>query len=94
MNKHVTERITAAEVVANPRDVLTRMQVEGLAYKIMQGKSEIAQLTPAPKTLTLAELDALFAGIPPLGEEEAVLWEADLAALRRDTPLPESPWDF
>ena len=93
MNKPVTERITAAEAVTNFEGVLTRVQAEGLTYVVTKGKSEIARVEAIKKTLTLAELDAAFAAIPPLGEEEATLWEAELNALRADLPLPESPWE-
>jgi antitoxin (DNA-binding transcriptional repressor) of toxin-antitoxin stability system len=93
MNKSVTERIDLAVLVTNPAEYLSRVQLEGLTYEITRNGKVVAQLMPPKTPLTLAELDKVFEGVPPMPVEEAALWEAELEALRRDMPIPESPWE-
>jgi antitoxin (DNA-binding transcriptional repressor) of toxin-antitoxin stability system len=93
MNKHIVERISAAEAAEHLPELLAHVASDGVTYEITQHEAVVARVVPAVKSVTLGELDRLFAQLPLLGTEEAALWEAELDALRRDMKAPESPWE-
>lgn len=93
MNKHVTERIDDAERVANPADVLTRVQAEGIAPDITRRVAAIERRAPL-KPPTSAELDAALARGPRLDPDDADDFLKLIEQIRREAVLPErSPWD-
>ncbi len=95
MNKPVTERITAAEAAAHLPDMLERVRLEGVVFEITSGDEVVARVVPleGKKALTSEEFDRAIKSWPRLGAEEAKLWEEEVAAIRRELPLPPNPWE-
>ena len=90
------ERIPAAEAERNLADLLNRVRDEGASFEIVRGDEVVACIVapkPAPKITTVGDFLKALEKIPPLDPAEAAAFEADLEAIRKEFPAPESKWD-
>lgn len=87
-------RLSATEVARNFSDVLSQVRYQSVTVDVTRGREVIARISPAAAGgLPIAELDRLFAALPPLGEEEAEAFVADIAAGLAQLGPADHPWD-
>ena len=89
------ERISATDAARNFSDLLNRVRYQGASFEIARGQEIVARIVPPapPRTVKVADLDALFSQLPKLGKEDAERFGEDLRSIRREAALPESEWD-
>ena len=86
--------ITATEASRNFSDLLNRVQYRGEEFHITRGKDVVATISPAPaKAKTLGDLMEAIKNGPRLDPGDADAWLKEIDELRKQTPLPPSPWD-
>ena len=90
------ERIPASEAERKFADLLDRVRDEGASFEIVRGGEVVACIVapkPSPKVTTVGDFLKALENIPPLDPAEAASFEADLEAIRKELPAPESKWD-
>ena len=77
--------ISATEAARSFSEVLNQVQYRDTSFSIERGRKIVARLVPAalPAGLPLADLNRLFAELPPLGKAEASHWRAAIRTFRR-----------
>lgn len=87
-------RLSATEVARNFSDVLNQVRYQSVTVDVTRGREVIAQISPAASAggLPIAELGRLFASLPPLGEEEAEAFVADIDAGLSQLGRVDHPW--
>ncbi len=84
-------RITSTQLARNLSDILNRARYKGESFVIERNGEPIATVEPPPRQgITLEELTALIADLPPCDDKFA----ADLETARsilRDTETPQWP---
>jgi antitoxin (DNA-binding transcriptional repressor) of toxin-antitoxin stability system len=87
------ERISATKAARHFSELLNRVAYQGASFQLERGSKPVARLVPAqpPSTLTVGELNALFARLPGLGEDSEA-FERDVKTLRDALPEPVDPW--
>ncbi len=84
---------TVTEVLRNFSDYINRVSYRGERFVLVRGGKEVAELVPAPTAgRRLAELPAVLASLPRLGEDEAARFARDLDAARSALAPPVDPW--
>jgi antitoxin (DNA-binding transcriptional repressor) of toxin-antitoxin stability system len=84
---------TVTEVLRNFSDYINRVSYRGERFVLMRGGRAVAELVPAPTTgRRLAELPAVLASLPRLGEDEAARLAHDLDSARSALEPPRDPW--
>ena len=84
---------TVTEVLRNFSDYINRVSYRGERFVLMRGGKAVAELVPAPTAgQRLAELPAVLASLPRLGEEEASRFGVDLEEARRGLAQAADPW--
>jgi antitoxin (DNA-binding transcriptional repressor) of toxin-antitoxin stability system len=88
-----TESINATEAAKNFSHILNQVRYQGKSFEVKRGREIVARIVPAgsPHRVQVADLPAIFAALPPLGEEK-VSMAKDLKRLRKGVPAPRSPW--
>ena len=83
--------ITATELARNLSDVLNRARYKGETFNVERNGEPVAKIEPPPQPgITLQELAALLAELPPLDDKFAN--DLDKArSILRDSALPEWP---
>ena len=79
------DEVSATEAARSFSEVLNQVQYRDTSFSIERGRKIVARLVPAalPAGLPLADLNRLFAELPPLGKAEASHWRAAIRTLRR-----------
>ncbi len=84
---------TVTEVLRNFSDYINRVSYRGERFVLMRGGKAVAELVPAPTAgRRLAELPAILASLPRLGEDEATRFVHDLDSARSALVPPVDPW--
>jgi antitoxin (DNA-binding transcriptional repressor) of toxin-antitoxin stability system len=89
----VPETLTATEVARRFADVLSRVAYRRESFIVVRGQRPVAEIRPLPAGARLADLPALVASLPSLGDD-ADAFAADLEAARAElaTQEPLDPW--
>ena len=87
-------RLSVTELVRNFSEYVNRVAYRNERYVLTKGRKPVAELRPIPYKRTLGELPALLESLPPLSEEEATLFAADIDDARDRLPpsAPADPW--
>jgi antitoxin (DNA-binding transcriptional repressor) of toxin-antitoxin stability system len=89
----MTDILSVTEVARNLSDVINRVHYQGKSYVLTRGGVTVAQLSPAGKRLTGADLARRWTERPRLDPADAASWVAELAAQKRDVAPPtEDAW--
>ena len=92
MSKPMINSITATELVRNLAVAIDKVRMTGESLYITKGSQTVAELRPPPKHgLPIARLSALLKALPNLGDDATTMAE-DVETVRRNAPLPDSPW--
>lgn len=88
------EEINATQAARSLSDLLNRVAYQGASFELTRGGRHIARLIPAgpPKRVQVSELNAIFAGIPSLGDDAESL-ERDIADVQAVIAVHKDPWD-
>jgi len=83
-------KVTATEAARNLSDLLNRVRYRGERFVVVRAGEDVAELIPAAggRCLTLAELRATLASLPPPDADFA----ADLERIRAEQPPAEPSW--
>ena len=93
MAKITDNTISATELVRNLSVVIDQVRITGHSLYITKGSQTIAKISPPPKPgLAINKLAGLLKSLPKLGDDTKNM-EADLTNIRRQTSLPDNPWD-
>lgn len=86
--------ISATEAARSFSDIVNRAHYRGESFEVTRGGEVLVRIEPdRPARMTLGEvLDRIDRG-PSLDPEDAALFEAQLAELRREAVLPEPQWE-
>lgn len=88
--------ITATEATRMFSDLLNKVHYQGKTYEIKRGRDVIAKIGPAQtagKGFAVSELNAFFANLPALDEEERVQLKKTLKEVRSKIKAEKDPWD-
>jgi hypothetical protein len=89
----MAKRVTVTEFVRGFADYINRVAYQGERLVLVRGQREVAEVGPRPAERSLRELPGLLARLPRLGEEDATLFDADLAKGRVELgDLREPEW--
>jgi antitoxin (DNA-binding transcriptional repressor) of toxin-antitoxin stability system len=93
MAKPAHDSITATELVRNLSFIIDKVRLTGHSLYITKGSQTVAELSPPPKPgLPINKLSELLKSLPKLGEDVSAMTR-DLEKIRRNTGLPDNPWD-
>jgi len=93
MAKPAHDSITATELVRNLSFIIDKVRMTGHSLYITKGSQTVAELSPPPKLgLPINKLSELLKSLPKLGEDVSAMTR-DLEKIRRNTGLPDNPWD-
>lgn len=89
------EHISATDAARNFSDLLNRVRYQGSRFAITRGTEVIAQIAPAKpsRAAKLADLDARFAEMVKLDDEEVAAFERDIKAIRGEAGSPDPIWE-
>lgn len=89
------ERRSVTEVARNFAGYINRVFYRGERFVLVRGNKPVAEIGPVPRGGRLGDLPALLASLPRLSEEDAALFEEDIAALRARLAEAEmrDPWE-
>ncbi|MDZ4287910.1 MAG: hypothetical protein U0984_08120 [Prosthecobacter sp.] len=85
--------MTVTEASRRFSDLINRIRYRGESARLIKAGKPVALVVPCPRTCTGAELAKAWATLPRLGADEAALLEEELAAAKKNLPLPASQWD-
>ena len=86
---------TVTEVLRNFSDYINRVSYRGERFVLTRGGKAVAELVPAPTAgRRLAELPAVLASLPRLGEDEAARFAHDVDSARSALVPPVDPWAY
>ncbi len=87
------ERIDVTQAARRFSDLLNRVCYQGASFELERNRQVVARLLPAAggRRVAVADLDRLFAELPPLGED-ARAFGAELDAIRCELPPGADPW--
>jgi antitoxin (DNA-binding transcriptional repressor) of toxin-antitoxin stability system len=80
MRRHVN----VTEALRNFSDYLNRVAYRGERFVLVRGGKPVAELSPIPDGLRLAELSVLLASLPRLTADEAAAFASDVDAARAE----------
>lgn len=87
-------KTTVSEVARNLSEFIDRVTFRGERFLLTRRGRPVAELSPAPKAVTVSDLPALLESLPRLGATEAESLREDLEALRTEwaDTEPHDPW--
>ena len=85
--------ITVTEVSRNLSDFFSRVHYQGSGALVVKGGKPLVKVTPARRFKTCGELAALWPTLPQVPAAEAVRFERDLKAAKRNFRPMTSKWD-
>lgn len=88
------EEINVTNAARNLSELLNRVAYRGVSFALTRGGRRIARLVPAgpPNEIRVADLNALFARLPPL-DDDADTFAREVETIRRALPNEPDPWD-
>lgn len=88
------EAINVTRAARHLSELLNRVACHGASFELTRGGRCVARLVPTqpPQDIRVCDLNALFARLPPLGED-ADVFASEVEAIRRDQPGEPDPWD-
>jgi prevent-host-death family protein len=86
--------VTAEDASRAFTDILSRVEAEGAPVEIVRDGKVVARLVPVMgKVKTLGELIEAMKTWPKLEPGDGDDWIREIEELRRQSPMPPSPWD-
>lgn len=81
-----------AEAANSFDELVDRVSVEGIVVELERENVVVARLVPVAHRLLVRDLNGVFAGLPPLGEDSDS-FARDLEQIRREVPRETTAWD-
>jgi len=85
--------ITVTEVARNLSDFFSRVHYQGSGALVVKGGKPLVRVTPARRFKTCGELAKLLPSLPTVPVVEAIRFERDLKAAKRNFSPMKSKWD-
>ncbi len=85
--------ITVTEVARNLSDFFSRVHYQGSSALVVKGGKPLVKVTPARRFKTCGELAVLWPTLPQVPAAEAVRFERDMKAGKRNFRPMSSKWD-
>lgn len=91
----ISKSINATEAARNFSDVLNQVKYQDTSFEIMRGRDVIARIVPIgpARGLRVSELNALFAKLPRLAEDDVDVFERDIEESVMRLAGKEHEWD-
>ncbi len=91
----ISKSINATEAARNFSDVLNQVKYQDTSFEIMRGRDVIARIVPIGpvRGLRVSELNALFAKLPRLAEDDVDVFERDIEESVMRLAGKEHEWD-
>lgn len=91
-----TKTINATEAARNFSDVLNQVRYRETSFEVVRGRDVIARIVPAGRSthgLPIRDLEALFAKLPRLNEDDIEAFERDIESTAAQAAYSEQAWD-
>jgi prevent-host-death family protein len=84
--------VTVSEAARAFADLINRVRYRNESALLTKGGKPVAKLVPVESARTGAELARLWDALPHLSRSEAMAFDADLTAARREIPGIRDKW--
>jgi antitoxin (DNA-binding transcriptional repressor) of toxin-antitoxin stability system len=92
--KATVNKISATKAARNFSDLLSRVQYRREEFQITRGNEVVAVISPfSSKPRTIGELQESMKSWPKLDADDSASWLKEIEELRKQSPLPPSPWE-
>ena len=87
------ETINVTKAARQFSELLNRVAYQGAAFELERGGKPVVRLVPTttPGSISMADLNDFFAGLPTLGEDGED-FRRDVESLREALPKVDDPW--
>jgi hypothetical protein len=87
-------RVTATELARNLSSMLNEVRYRELTLEVWRGRDMVAQVVPPiqPAGVPIEQINALFAALPRLGEDDADTFLEDLGSIDNLFETSTDPW--
>ena len=87
--------ISATEAARRFSEILNLVKYQGRTFEVKRGREVVARIVSAgnPRTLKVADLNAVLAGLPHLERTARKSFARDLKRIRAKVPALRRPWD-